>query len=89
MFTKLRIIFTLLAATCLVAVVPIGTFLGLGWAGWTAVGAGACFIFMLLCKQEEEIRAKKNKNKPPETDFLSASSADKNVEQTNSSENNE
>ena len=90
MFAKLRIVFTIIAAVCLIAVVPIGTFLGLGWAGWTILAAGVSFVFMLLCKQEQEISEKKKQNSASKKDFLSAPDTDGvDTNPTDHSENNE
>ena len=55
MFLKLRILFTVLAVVCTVLVLPVGTWLDLGWAIATIVLGVAFFIAMLLCKQQQEI----------------------------------
>ncbi len=56
MFLKLRIIFTVIAALFAAAALPVGTWLGLGWAIACAVAAAACFVIMLIFKQEQEKR---------------------------------
>ena len=62
----LRIIFTILSALCLAAILPAGTFGGLPHALICAVGAGVFFLFVLLFKKLHE---KKSPNEP-EPDFL-------------------
>ena len=59
MYLKLRILFTLLAVACAVALFPIGTFLGFP-AAILCIMVGALFAgLMYLCKQkQEEIEAK-------------------------------
>ena len=73
----LQIIFTVLAALCLAAILPAGTFGGLTYVFICAGGAGVFFALMLLCKK---IRSKKEpKEETP--DFITASqknSTDKN-----------
>ncbi len=64
----LRIIFTILSALCLAAILPAGTFGGLPHALICAVSAGVFFLFVLLFKKLQE---KKNP-KEPESDFLNA-----------------
>ena len=56
MFLKLRLVFTVLSAICIAAVLPIGAFLDLTWALITAAGAFIFFLLMMLCKQEQEKR---------------------------------
>ena len=62
----LRIIFTILSALCLAAILPAGTFGGLPHALICAAGAGVFFLFVLLFKKLQE---KKSPNEP-EPDFL-------------------
>ena len=59
MYLKLRIMFTVLAALCVAAALPIGTFFGLGWAGLCGLSALLFFGLMLLCKQNQELQEKK------------------------------
>ncbi|MBQ7323831.1 MAG: hypothetical protein IJW96_04635 [Clostridia bacterium] len=59
MFYKLRILFTILSAICLAALLPIGTFWGLAGFIPTALLAAIFFVLMLLCKQEQEKREPK------------------------------
>ena len=56
---QLRIIFTCLCALCLVAIFPIGLWLGLEAVIACVVVGGACFFLMLLCKQAQEEREEK------------------------------
>lgn len=64
---KLRILFTVLAAICLVAIIPMGMFLD--WIGFLVCGVPALifFLLMLLCKQTQE----KQENQNGSADFLS------------------
>ena len=59
MFYKLRILFTVLSALCLIALLPMGTFFGLSAFIPTALCAGIFFFVMLFCKQEQEKREPK------------------------------
>ncbi len=68
MFLKLRVIFTVLCALCLAAVLPV-----LVWGSPLLIGAvgGAALLFfalMLLCKQSQEKREAKQEEEP--ADFL-------------------
>ena len=56
MFYKLRILFTILSAVCLAALLPLGTFLGLAGFIPCALLAAIFFLLMMLCKQEQEKR---------------------------------
>ena len=62
----LQIIFTVLAALCLGAILPAGTFGGLTYVFICAGGAGFFFVLMLLCKK---IRSK-NQPQEPVADFI-------------------
>ena len=54
MFLKLRIVFTVLAALCLVVILPAGALFGKIWF-LVFGGAAAVFFFaMLICKQKQE-----------------------------------
>ncbi len=68
MLVKLRILFTILSALCLGAIIPLGVWLG--WVGFVVCGAGALLFFslMLVCKQSQELQ--EGKNDPSEPDFL-------------------
>ena len=61
MFLKLRILFTLLSALCVAAIVPLGALLGWGYAAWGLLGAFLFFGLMLLCKQSQESQEEKEK----------------------------
>ena len=56
MFYKLRILFTVLSALCLIALLPMGTFFGLSAFIPTAQHAASFFFLMLFCNQEHEKR---------------------------------
>ena len=56
MFLKLRILFSILSAIFVTAVLPMGIFLGFIWAIASAAVAGIFFFLMLICKQEQEKR---------------------------------
>ena len=51
MFLKLQIVFCILAAACVAAILPVGTFLGWKAALVFGVGAFLCFGAMNYCKQ--------------------------------------
>ncbi len=68
MFLKLRILFTILAALCLVAIVPATMWGGGVWFALLGLGALFFFAMMLLCKQSQEKAEKKEEPKAP--DFL-------------------
>ena len=54
MLVYLRIIFSILSAVCVGALIPIGAALGLPWALACLLGAGLFFLLMLMCKQSQE-----------------------------------
>ena len=54
MFLKLRIVFTVLAALCLVVILPAGALFGKIWFFVFGGGAGLFFLAMLICKQKQE-----------------------------------
>ena len=54
MYLKLRVLFTVLAALCLVVILPAGALFGKIWF-LVFGGAAAVFFFaMLICKQKQE-----------------------------------
>ena len=63
MYLKLRVIFTILAAICLAAIIPIGTFWDFTPAIICAAAGGVFFLLMLLCKSKQE----KQENPPEKT----------------------
>ena len=73
----LRIIFTILSALCLAAILPAGTFGGMPYVLICAGGAGVFFLLMLLCKKWQD----KKKPQQPEPDFLNPSNPSKNEEE--------
>jgi hypothetical protein len=64
----LRIIFTILSALCLAAILPAGTFGGMPYFFICAGGAGVFFLLMLLCKRKQEVNEPKEKT----PDFLNS-----------------
>ena len=73
---KLRIIFTILSALCLAALLPAGTFGGLPYVLSLAGAAALFFVLMLLCKNAQ---SKKESNEP-KPDFINSSQSDKTEE---------
>jgi Na+/proline symporter len=73
----LRIIFTILSALCLAAILPAGTFGGLFYVFICAGGAGVFFLLMLFCKRIHE--GKEPKEKTP--DFLNSDEKSENSEE--------
>ena len=61
----LRILFTVLAALCLAAILPIGSLLSGGWAVITLAAALVFFALMLLCKSGIEKQEDAKKPKQP------------------------
>lgn len=51
-----QIFFTVCAAICVGAVVPLGIWLDWLWAGFSVLGAILCYVLMLLCKQTRAMR---------------------------------
>ena len=47
----LQILFTVISAMLIAAIVPVGIFLGWGWSGACGILAVLFFVLMLLCKQ--------------------------------------
>ena len=58
MLLYLQIALTILSAICVALVLPLGTWLGLGWAIVLALAAVMFFMLMKLCKQTREFREK-------------------------------
>lgn len=59
MYKNLRIIFTILSAICLAAVIPMGMLFDYPGLFGALIGAGIFFMLMLLCKQSQESAEKK------------------------------
>ena len=72
----LRIVFTILSALCLVALLPAGTFGGMPYFLVCAGGAALFFVLMLLCKRAQEKKAPKE----PSVDFLNPMQSDEKEE---------
>lgn len=54
MYLKLRILFTILSAVCLAALMPLGYIFGFFAVLACSLGAALFFGLMLLCKQSQE-----------------------------------
>ena len=54
MYLKLRILFTILAALCLVVIIPAGALFGKIWFLIFGGAAAVFFFTMLICKQKQE-----------------------------------
>ena len=50
MWLKLRIIFTIVSAVLVAAVIPLGVWLGWLWAGIAGLSAFVFYMLMLWCK---------------------------------------
>ena len=61
MLVTLRILFTVISAVFVAAILPVGTFLGWGWAGGCGLFAVLFFMLMLLCKQSQEFKERDEK----------------------------
>ena len=61
----LRIIFTILSALCIAALIPLGALFGWAWVGYCFLGALLFFVLMLLCKQSQDIKALKSGEQAP------------------------
>lgn len=59
MYLKFRILFTILAALCVAAALPVGALYGFVWAGIFAFSAFLFYGLMLICKQNQEEMEKK------------------------------
>lgn len=73
----LRIIFTILAAICIAALIPLGALLGWAWVGYCFFGALLFFGLMLLCKQSQEIKELKEQGEK----LLDETQADESVQE--------
>lgn len=67
MILKLQIFFTILAALCVGAIVPVGALCGWGIAGIVGVCAMLFFGLTLLCKQSQPTQAQAAKQNDDET----------------------
>lgn len=75
MYKNLRIIFTILSAICLAAVIPMGMLFDYPGLFGALIGAGIFFMLMLLCKQSQE-SAEKKAERLAQTDDDDADSTD-------------
>ena len=76
MFLKLRILFTVLSALFITAVLPLGAFCGLIWAIASAAVAGIFFLLMLIFKQEQEKREPPAETEPESSAFSTPSDSE-------------
>lgn len=60
MLLYLQIALTILSAICVALVLPLGVWLGFGYAIGLALAALMFFMLMKLCKQTREFREKTN-----------------------------
>ena len=79
MYKNLRIIFTILSAICIAAVLPIGAFLNLTWAIVTALAAFLLYLLMLTCKQAQE-KQEGTQNQPQKEEMETPSTNNDNTE---------
>lgn len=68
MLLVLQITFTILSALCVAAFMPLGAWLGWGWAIGCALVAVVFFLLMLLCKQSLQMKQAPQIDKNPETE---------------------
>ena len=68
MLLVLQITFTILSALCIGAFMPIGVWLGWGWAIGCALVAGLFFLLMLLCKQSLQMKQTPNTDESNDKD---------------------
>ncbi|MBQ8323070.1 MAG: hypothetical protein IJX91_03805 [Clostridia bacterium] len=66
MYLKLRVLFTILSAICVAAVVPMGAFFDWIWAALCAIAAFLFYVLMRICKVNQEMR----ESQPTHGDFL-------------------
>ncbi len=70
MFKILRIIFTILSVACVVPVVFLGIYLGIGWAILCALAAAALFGLAALFKTLQRKQEERENPPPPPGDFF-------------------
>ena len=87
MFKNLRIIFTILSALCLAAILPASTFWS--WVGVVicAVGAGFFYVLMIMCKDAQEKQEKKDE--PAPADFFNPNTSQKEGSKTDNGKKND
>lgn len=73
MALKLRVLFTILSALCLVAIVPAAIFGGLVWFGVFGAGALLFFLLMLIFKQNHEAEENAKQAQENEPSFFNPS----------------
>lgn len=73
MALKLRILFTILSALCLVAIVPAAIIGGFIWFGVFGGGALLFFLLMLVFKQNQETQEQAKQAEENEPSFFNPS----------------
>ncbi len=73
MALKLRILFTILSALCLVAIVPAAIIGGIIWFGVFGGGALLFFLLMLVFKQNQETQEQAKQAEENEPSFFNPS----------------
>ncbi len=76
MLVTLRILFTVISAVFVASILPVGAFLGWGWAGACGLFAVLFFVLMLLCKQSQEFKERDEKRFSE--DFIQPTNSDEN-----------
>ena len=68
MLLFLQILFTVLSALCIGAIVPLGIWQGWLWAGGAFLGAILFYVLMLLCKQSRILRGETTEEEKQNTE---------------------
>ena len=75
---NLRIIFTVITALFVAAVIPLGALYSWAWAGLCVIGGFLFFGLMLLCKQKQEENDKRARhNDLSELNFFGSDSPER------------
>ena len=90
MAMKLRILFTVLAALCVAALIPVGTIVSWTAAIFCALGGFLFFGLMLICKQKTD-ETNSSATQEPQADFFHPAEQGKQsqTDETNQTEINE
>ena len=76
MLVTLRILFTVISAVFVASILPVGAFLGWGWAGGCGLFSVLFFALMLLCKQSQEFKEQEKERFT--SDFIQPTNSDEN-----------
>ena len=68
MWLKLRIIFTIISAILIAAVIPLGVWLGWPWAGIAGLSAFLFYMLMLWCKSHQPTEPEDETSEPQNND---------------------